>query len=146
MSEIAHSLKFFGCLLLLCVAANAATLHQETAPTRVAIGQRTVRELRGGEQHVYLLSFTGARYARVVVEQKGIDVVLGLSEDNGKRLLEVDNNLSGTRGMEVISLVTDAAGSYLFDVRSLEKQATVGQYEFWIEELRPPTDADRTRV
>ncbi len=51
MSEIAHSLKLFGCLLLLCVAANAAKIPQESGTTRIVAEQPTVRELRGGEQH-----------------------------------------------------------------------------------------------
>ena len=146
MSVIAHSHKFFCCLLLLCTAANAAKSQQKSETTPVVVGQTVARELRGGEQHVYLVTLSAGQYARVVVEQKGIDVELGLSAGDGKRLLEVDNNLSGTRGMEVISLVAEVGGAYLFDVRSLEKEATAGRYEFRIDELRPATDADRTRV
>ena len=51
----------------------------------------------------------------MVVDQKGIDVVLALLGADGKPLLEVDNNLSGTRGMEVVSLVAEVNGAYQFE-------------------------------
>jgi CHAT domain-containing protein/Tfp pilus assembly protein PilF len=102
--------------------------------------------MRGGEEHSYRLTLNAGQYARLVLDQKGIDVVLALSGVDGKPLLEVDNNLSGTRGMEVVSLVAEVSGAYLFNVRSLEKGASAGRYEVRIEELRTATEADRTRV
>jgi CHAT domain-containing protein/Tfp pilus assembly protein PilF len=48
--------------------------------------------------------------------------------------------------MEVISLVADVSGAYVFYVRSLEKGASAGRYEVRLEDLRTATDADRTRV
>jgi CHAT domain-containing protein/Flp pilus assembly protein TadD len=125
--------------LLLSGVVNAANAQQE-------LSQPVTREMRGGEQHTYQVRLNAGQYVRVVVEQKGIDVVLALLGTDGKPLLEVDNNLSGTRGMEVISLVADVSGTYQFNVRSLEKDASVGRYEIRIEDLRTATDADRTRV
>ena len=110
------------------------------------IGQPVVRDMRGGEQHGYQLSLNAGQYVRVVLEQKGIDVVLTLLGADGKPLVEVDNNLSGTRGMEVVSLVADVSGSYVLNVRSLEKGASAGRYEIRIEDLRTATEADRKRV
>ena len=127
-----------ACLLLLSAVANA---QQE-----LIISQPIAREMRGGEQHTYQVRLNAGQYARFVVEQKGIDVVLALSGADGKPILEVDNNLSGTRGMEVVSLVADASGLYQLNVRSLEKDASAGRYEIQIEELRTATDADRKRV
>jgi len=127
-----------ACLLLLNLAANA---QQE-----LIITQPIAREMRGGEHHPYQVKLNAGQYVRVVVEQKGIDVVLALSGADGKPLLEVDNNLSGTRGMEVVSLVADVSGTYQLNVSSLEKDASAGRYEIRIEDLRTATDADRTRV
>ncbi len=127
-----------ACLLLLSAAANA---QQE-----LLVNQPIAREMRGGEQHTYQVKLNAGQYARFVVEQKGIDVVLALSGADGKPILEVDNNLSGTRGVEVVSVVADASGVYQLNVRSLEKDASAGRYEIRIEDLRTATDADRTRV
>ncbi len=126
-----------ACLLLLSATANA---QQELTTQPIA------REMRGGEQHAYQVKLNAGQYVRVVAEQKGIDVVLALSGADGKPIVEVDNNLSGTRGIEVVSLVADAGGIYQLNVRSLEKDASAGRYEIRIDDLRTATDADRTRV
>jgi CHAT domain-containing protein len=127
--------------LLLSAAVSTAKAQQE-----LIISQPVAREMRGGEQHTYEVKLNAGQYARVVLEQKGIDVVLALSGADGKPLLEVDNNLSGTRGMEVVSLVADVSGIYQLNVRSLEKDASAGRYEIQVEDLRTATDEDRKRV
>lgn len=132
--------------LVLLSAAVIAAKPQEPSSYPIAVGQPVARDMKASEQHTYEVKLSAGQYARIVVEQKGIDVVLALSGADGKPLLEVDNNLSGTRGMEVVSLVAEVNGSYLFNVRSLEKGASPGRYEVRIEDLRTATDADRTRV
>jgi len=134
-------------LLLLSSALNAAKLNQETASAyTLTVDQPVAREMRGGEEHKYEVRLSAGQHARVVVEQKGIDVVLALLGADGKPLLEVDNNLSGTRGLEIVSLVADVSAAYRLNVRSLEKGASAGRYEIRLEDLRTATDADRTRV
>ncbi|HEU4834109.1 MAG TPA: hypothetical protein VFS90_06840, partial [Pyrinomonadaceae bacterium] len=132
-------------LLLVSGAECAAKSQQQSAAPLVA-GQPIVREMRGGEEHGYQVSLRAGQHARVVVEQKGIDVVLALLGTDGKPLVEVDNNLSGTRGMEVISLLAESSGAYVLKVRSLEKGAVAGRYELRIEELRDATGTDRIQV
>lgn len=138
-------------LLLLSVAVNATSPPLKTAPLQeqastLAVGQPVVREMRGGEQHTFAVKLEAGQYARVVLDQKGIDVVLALLGTDGKPILEADNNLSGTRGMEVVSIVAEAGGAYVFAVRSLEKNASAGRYELRVEDLRTATETDRTRV
>jgi CHAT domain-containing protein/Tfp pilus assembly protein PilF len=130
-------------VLLLSGAVTAGPQEQSTS---LIPGQPVAREMRGGEQHTYRVTLSAGQHARVVVDQKGIDVVLALLGTDGKQLLEVDNNLSGTRGMEVVSLVADVSGTYVFKVGSLEKGASAGRYEIRLEDLRVATGTDRTRV
>ena len=130
-------------LVLLSAVVNA---QEQASRYPIAVGQPVARDMKASEQHTYEVKLSAGQYARIAVEQKGIDVVVTLSGTDGKPLLEVDNNLSGTRGMEVVSLVAEVTGSYLFHVRSLEKGASPGRYEARIEELRTATEADRTRV
>lgn len=153
MKEALHFYKSFrsgwtlrcaivACLVLL--SSTAAKLQEQANP--LTVGQPVAREMRASEQHAYEVKLSAGEYVRITVEQKGIDVVLALFGADGKPLLEVDNNLSGTRGMEVVSLVAEVSGSYLFNVRSLEKGASPGRYEVRIEDLRTATEADRKRV
>ena len=132
------------CLLLLSASVTAATL--QTNVHSITVGQPVVREVRGGDEHAYQVTLTAGQYARVILEQKGIDVVLALFGADGKPVLEVDNNLSGTSGLEVVSLVAEVSGTYRFNVRAFEKDAAAGRYELRIEDLRIATEADRTRV
>lgn len=137
-----------GAWLLLCSGASVVCAQEQANANAytVTVGAPVAREIRGGEEHAYQVTLNSGQYARVVVEQKGIDVVLVLSGADGKPLLEADNNLSGTRGMEVVSLLAEAGGVYLFKVRSLEPGASVGRYELRLEDLRTATDKDRKRV
>ncbi|HXQ69826.1 MAG TPA: tetratricopeptide repeat protein, partial [Pyrinomonadaceae bacterium] len=166
MTEVIHSHKSCGSgwglrcaavawLVLLSGAVNSAESLQENgaSPAQeqasaypVVVGQPVSREMRGGEEHKYQVTLNAGQHARVAVEQKGIDVVLTFAGADDKPLFEVDNNLSGTRGTEVVSLVADVNSTYVFNVRSLEKNASAGRYELRIEDLRTATDADRKRV
>lgn len=126
---------------------NGASPAQEQASAYpVVVGQPVAREMRGGEEHKYQVTLSAGQYARIAVEQKGIDVVLVFAGADGKPLLEVDNNLSGTRGTELVSLVADVNSTVVFNVRSFEKDASAGRYELRLEDLRTATDADRKRV
>ncbi len=129
-----------ACLLL------SGVVHAANAQQEIVSGQPVAREMRGGEEHAYQVKLSAGQHARVVLDQKGIDVVLALSGADGKPFLEVDNNLSGTRGMEVVSLVADSSGTHVLNVRSLEKGASTGRYEIRLEDLRAATGVDRTRV
>src|SRR5687767_6816519 len=133
-------------LLLLSGLLNTVRSQDQVSPQTLTLGQPVAREMRGGEQHTYQVTLSAGQYARLSVDQKGIDVVLALLGADGKPLLEVDNNLSGTRGVEVVSLLAEVGGTYVFNVRSLEKGASAGRYEVRIEDLRTATAADRTRV
>jgi hypothetical protein len=86
----------------LFLLSGASPVWSQEQPIPLVVGQPVTREMRGGEEHEYQLTLSAGQYARVVVDQKGIDVVLALLGVDGKPLLEVDNNLSGTRGMEVV--------------------------------------------
>ncbi|HET6978772.1 MAG TPA: CHAT domain-containing tetratricopeptide repeat protein [Pyrinomonadaceae bacterium] len=151
MSEIIQLHKSFRsatrlrCAVVLCfIVSGATSARTQEQPSALTVGSPVVREMRGGEQHTYQVTLSAGEHARVVIEQKGIDVVLAVAD--GKTLLEVDNNLSGTRGLEVISLVAEVTTVYVLKVQSLEKGATAGRYEIRIEDLRTATDTDRTRV
>ena len=101
--------------------------------------------LDGGGEHVYRLSLEAEHYARVKVEQRGIDVLLELSSPDGRLLTTVDSP-NGTEGPETVSLVSGDGGLYTLAVRSLDTDAEPGQYEIRLVDRRPATAEDRRRV
>src|SRR5215470_221887 len=104
-------------------------------------GKPIRRELAGGQQHAYQIRLDANQFLKVVVEQKGIDVVAHVSGPDGKQILEFDSE-SRSQGQEEVSLVAEAAGACQLTVRPKQNGAPAGSYEIRIEELRVATDTD----
>src|SRR5215813_2800724 len=62
-------------------ANRAAPQRRIDAPVLEA-GKPIEREIAGGEAHSYQLTLTAGQYARVVVDQRGIDVVVTVYSPN----------------------------------------------------------------
>jgi CHAT domain-containing protein/Tfp pilus assembly protein PilF len=100
------------------------------------------RELAGGQSHSYQLSLDAGQYVKLVVDQRGIDVVVRLLGPDGKQIAEFDSE-SRLRGQESVSLASEEAGDYRLIVRPKYKVASGGRYEIRIEESRAATNDDR---
>jgi CHAT domain-containing protein/Tfp pilus assembly protein PilF len=99
-------------------------------------------ELAGGQKQAYRVGMNADQFLKVIVEQQGIDVVVDVSGPDGKQILEFDSE-SRRQGSEEVSLVAEAAGSFLLTIRPRLNRAPAGNYEIRIEELRAATDTDR---
>jgi CHAT domain-containing protein/Tfp pilus assembly protein PilF len=108
-------------------------------------GPSIERELGGGGRHAYRISLAKGHYIKVVVEQKGIDVVVTLFGTNGQMIAEVDSP-NGTQGPEPIAVIVETSGDHRLEVKSLEEKAPAGRYELRVEELREATPQDRDRI
>jgi CHAT domain-containing protein/tetratricopeptide (TPR) repeat protein len=128
--------------------AAAATINTSSCDTevcRLEAGKPIDRELEGGGLHAYQVGLAAGEYLRVIVEQRGIDVVVTLFSPGDAKLNEVDSP-NGTQGPEPIAVVAEVSGSYRLQVRSLDREAPPGRYEVRIEEQRPAVPADRSRI
>ncbi len=136
-----ESFAFF--LLSFLILFHSKTAAQEKAGTSkpaqevrvLALGKPIERELRAGEVHAYQMTLRPGQYLHVVVDQRGIDVVVTLFGPDGKQLTEVDSP-NGTQGPEPVSVIAEVGGNYRLEVRSLEKDAAPGRYEVKLKELR----------
>src|SRR5262245_31212453 len=75
------------------------------------------QEIRGGEADLYRLRLSAGEYARAVVEQRGIDLVLALYTPEEEKVVEVDGP-GGAVGPEPVSIVAERSGDYRLEVRS----------------------------
>jgi CHAT domain-containing protein/Tfp pilus assembly protein PilF len=133
------------CSLMAFIAPRVrahAMFSQEGSTTELKLGQAIERELKGGEMHAYRMTLTPGQYTKVVVDQKGIDVVLNLLDSEGRKLTEVDN----PGRSEAAFTVAEIAGEFRLEVRAAEKEVKAGAYEILLKELRPATDHDRAAV
>ena len=132
------------------LSADVRTLNpqadsQQTGTPDLKLGQAIERELKGGEAHSYGVRLEAGQYLHVVVEQKGIDVLVRIVAPDGKQVIELDSP-NGSHGPEPVSVIAEAKGEYRVEVRSLDDKAAPGRYELKVEELRESTDRDRNRV
>src|SRR6185312_11262160 len=70
------------------------TTGQESKQTEVRelkVSLPIEREIVGGDAHSYHVMLTMGQYLRVVVEQKGMDVVVTLFGPGGQKITEVDS-------------------------------------------------------
>jgi CHAT domain-containing protein/tetratricopeptide (TPR) repeat protein len=134
-------------LLLLALSLPIGTLAAQNDKDTQAIepGKPIVRELAGGRSHSYRIALISGQFLFVVVDQRGIDVVVTLFGPDDRKIVEVDSP-NGMQGLESVLLVAEASGSYRLEVRSLEEDAAAGHYQVKIEELRTATEHDRSRI
>ena len=97
-----------------------------------------VRELKGGEAHDYRIRLKQGEYAHLVVEQRGIDVIIGVFDAAGKSLGEFDSP-TGLGGTEQVRFVADATGEYRIVARALKTEAYGGGYAMKIAAIRQAT-------
>lgn len=130
-------------------------LQQSTGADRAAPQNRTdvgllesakpiERALAGGEAHAYQLTLAAGQYARVIVDQRRINVVLSVFDPKGKKIVEADG--FGIGESESVALVAELAGSYRLTVQSPDQTAAKGRYEIKIDELRAATAQDKSLV
>jgi len=84
--------------------------------------------MSGGQSHSYKIAVISGQYLHVVVTQRGIDVAMALFTPDGKKIIEVNSD-SLIEGSETVSVIAEAPGAYLIEVRSIEKTAKAGRYE-----------------
>jgi CHAT domain-containing protein len=149
-------IAFTLCVAMIAAAFSGCRARSESGgsgdktmnePMRLELGHPVVRDLAGGESHSYLVRLEPEQYVRLGADQRGIDVTLYLfAPDGGLTPIAKMDSPSGTRGAERVSEVAKVAGDYRVEVKSEEASAKPGRYEVRIEDLRPATDEDRTRV
>ncbi|GBC78365.1 Regulatory protein AfsR [bacterium HR08] len=148
MNRMVWSLGMKMAIAFVAIAVSVVSVRpspQQAEPRDLIPTTPIERELRGGEVHVYRLALEAGQYVRVVVAQRGIDVVVRLFGPDGRQIVEMDSP-TGTHGEESVAHVAEVAGTYRLEVAPLEKDAPPGRYEVRLEELRPAIEQDRTRI
>src|SRR5262245_28332562 len=104
------------------------SLQDENDARPLEAGKPIEREMAGGQKHYYKIALEAGQYLHLVVDQKGIDVIVTLLDPAGKKLVEVDSPV-GAYQPERVSITTDESGVYRPELRPAQKNAGVGRYE-----------------
>jgi CHAT domain-containing protein/Tfp pilus assembly protein PilF len=127
------------------VNASGAISQEGDDARALEPGKSIERDLAGGGSHSYQLRLAAGQFCHVVVDQRGIDVVVALYGLDGAKIVEVDSP-NEVNGPEPVSLLAEASGNYRLEVRAPEKNAPAGRYEVKIEELRAAIPQDKSRI
>lgn len=91
--------------------------------------------------HLFSVALAAGQYAKVIVEQQGIDLVIGVFSPDGSPLIEFDSP-GGLAGHEFVSMLAATSGEYRLKVRPNEEWAAAGSYKIRVEAIRTPTADD----
>jgi tetratricopeptide (TPR) repeat protein len=123
-------------------AAKQTASQKVTEVTTLELGKAIERELAGGQKQAYQLTLAEGQYARVTIEQRGIDVVARLLGPDGKVFLEFDFEIR-PQGQEPVEWVAETAGNYRLSVEAKQMETVGANYRIRFDEMRPAGEKDR---
>lgn len=101
--------------------------------------------IKPGEADSWTVDMAAGDFLDVVVEQGGIDVVIELSDPQGKLLFQADST-EDWEWEEELAWVVEQPGSHRLTVRPLDPKAAPGSYRIRVDGPRPARPEDRLRV
>lgn len=128
------------------VSPSQPQVQTATKPQKIfplpEIGKTVEQTLAGGEIHVYQISLKAGEYLKLIVNQRGIDVLLRLYNPLGVMLIETDS-LNATQGLEAVSAIAEREETFRIEVASTTKGVMAGRYEIKLDALRQASAQDR---
>ena len=129
-------------LLLLPFLIGVSLTVLAQGPTQLQTNAPVERQLGPGQTHEFTVTLEENSFIQLVVEQKGIDVIVKVFSPAGKSLGEFDSP-NGNDGPENVSFTGTAAGVYRVTVSPLDSgNAPTGGYQIKIVELRKATEQE----
>lgn len=135
-------LGFLSHLYLILFLINTVAQEQ---PRPIMLNSPIERELSGGQTHVYTINLNVNQIARVVAEQKGVDVVVSIIAPDGTTLFDVDSP-GGSAGEERATIAARQSGLYRIEIRSLEKNAATGRYAIRLDKFLTESEYTTERL
>jgi CHAT domain-containing protein/tetratricopeptide (TPR) repeat protein len=99
--------------------------------------------LASGQSHEYKLQLRAGDYARVVVEQRSVDVSVTCVGPAGNEILSLDSNAIGDS--ETVEWIAEMAGSYRLRITPTAHSPR-GEYEIALHAIEPSTERHRVRI
>ena len=139
-----RSLSLLILLSFCLLRVPAAPQTQNQTPAVIELGKPIERSIDAGETQSYTVTLTAGQYAYIVVDQRGVDVVVSILAPDGTKLVRVDMP-NGNRGPEPASLIAETTGAYRVDVLSTSPKLP-GRYEVKLQDVHAATETDRKRI
>ncbi len=114
-------------------AAGQTTVEVAT----LELGKPVEREIAGGQTHKFQINAIAGQYAKIIIEQRGINLFVRLTDANGKFITEADSEIGGN-GAEVLEIYS-ATDDLRVTVEARNKTAASGGYKIEFVERRDAT-------
>ena len=133
----------FIALTVLSVAlSSTASEPRQQEAAAIDSGAAIERSVAIGEEHRYRLTLAAGECATVVVEQRGIDIVVRASRDGETDVVEFQEEVRRT-GQEQVDVVANEAGAYTLAIAP-SRGIYSGTYAVRLVTRRAATDSDRS--
>src|SRR6185369_17071525 len=118
-----HSLvlRLSGILLLLATPALSIVLQtvvqtpKPPASEPLESGRTIEKTVSAGQTHSFTIDAKAGQYLHVIVDQRGVDLVVTLFGPDGAKIVDIDQ--TEAFGAEIVLGVIQVAGEYRLDVR-----------------------------
>lgn len=127
------------------VWTEVSTTQTDGEVVTLSVDRPVERALKGGEQYSFHVSLEPGQFIRLVVAEKGIDVVASLFDPSGRKLRE-ESSLSTIEGEAKIIWVADEGGTYRLMIRATQPDVKPGSYVVKVVELRAGEQHDKTLI
>jgi len=124
--------------------AQASERAPAVEPLRLEPGKTVGRELAEGQSHEYSFASEAGQYARIVVDQRSINIAVTVLTPDGKELFSGDSYAIGES--ESAEVITDLSGNFRLRITPSESHAPNGLYAITLKDLEPATERLRMRV
>src|ERR1051325_4134520 len=136
-----HRSPLFSVALMLISFTFAGA--QIAGVTALQVGTPIERTLAGGQSHSYSITLDPNQYLQLVVDQRGIDVIVRVFSPAGRKIGEFDSP-NGGDGPENVSVTAIDGGAYRIEVAPLGQtlDPSPGKYEIKVTEVRKATEEE----
>jgi len=132
-------------VVLFVVVAGGGAAAQGLAPPQrgnssLQSGLPITRTISRGQSHRFTLPLDQDQFAQIVVDQRGIDIIVRVYSPDGKTTGEFDSP-NGDNGPEKVPVIATTAGTYSIEVTPLSQAEDLapGGYEIRMSEIRRAT-------
>jgi CubicO group peptidase (beta-lactamase class C family) len=102
-------------------------------------------ELGPEDSNVYNVSLKKDHLCYAILEQKGIDIIIKVTDPNGKEIGSFDTP-NGQQGPEQVIFTSETAGDYKIEVKPFDKMEPLGNYTIKVILIEPLADSPEKRI
>lgn len=139
---IANVLFRYIALMIILLVVIPLAVFAQTSGQELKLRETITAKMNGKATSNYQISIPKRSFMFVLVDQKGIDVIVRLFNPSGTKVFEIDS-ANGLEGPEPVFWKSEeSSGNYRLDVCSEDESAALGTYEITVKELRASYEED----